>query len=136
MGQLKHEVWQKQSGELPKIDSRRFYSMTACPGAERIDSLGVLESGSRVPLPLETVIGRVRHDAISRSQQEWNQPQTFKIDLSWAGLKAECLKCHAVRVVWSYLGIVGYKPTFRFACECGNEATRGILNATSGHSTD
>src|SRR5579871_1081770 len=26
----------------------------------------------------ETIMGRVRHDVISRSRQEWNQPQTFR----------------------------------------------------------
>ena len=58
--------------------------------------------------------------------------QTFKIDLSWAGLKAECLKCHAGCVTWSYVGIVECRPAFKFACERGNEETRGVFNSAIG----
>jgi len=34
-------------------------------------------------------MGRVRHDEHARSQQVWNQPQAFKIEFSWVGVKAE-----------------------------------------------
>jgi len=78
-------------------------------------------------------VARVRQDAQSLSQQEWNQPQTFRIDFTWAGLKAECLKCRdGGRVVWNFVGLQRFMPTFQFKCECGNEATRSVFNAASG----
>jgi hypothetical protein len=77
-------------------------------------------------------MSRVRHDALSRSQQEWNQPQPFRIDFSHAGLRAECSKCRGGRVTWRFVGFERFMPTFRFECECGNAADRSVFNGVSG----
>jgi len=78
-------------------------------------------------------MSRIRTDAISQSQQEWNKPQAFRIDFTWAGLKAECLKCGGGgRVVWAFVGYERFMPKFRFECECGNVAERCVFNGTSG----
>ena len=78
-------------------------------------------------------MSRLKHDALSQSRQEWRQPQAFRIELTFAGLRAECSTCHGGgQVVWSYLGIVQFAPAFRFECsQCGNQLQRRILNGTA-----
>lgn len=77
-------------------------------------------------------MSRVRHDAISRSQQEWNQAAPFRIDFTHGGLRADCMKCGAGRVTWRFVGVEGFMPTFQFECECGNVAKRSVFNSASG----
>lgn len=56
-------------------------------------------------------MSRLKHDALSQSRQEWRQPQAFRIELTFAGLRVECSTCHGGgQVVWRYVASFSLPP--------------------------
>jgi len=83
---------------------------------------------------METPMSRPRTSRAEQSTYEWNQPQTFGVEVSWAGIRIACLNCRdGGRVVLSLAGSTpDGRPTFQFKCACGNEVKRTVFNAASG----